>query len=100
MAVPTPRGEASPAHVGGILGEKCRGHLGQALHRNIRNDEDEDQQREAGKGPQKRFYQALGEVGIESHGLIPIYFYMLIKIVIVCFANFSLPKTVLPTSAG
>ena len=69
---------AGPAHVGGILGEKRRGDLGQALDGNIRDDKDEDQQGKAGKGPEERFYQALAEMGIESHGLIPFYFYTLI----------------------
>ena len=59
---------AGPAHVGGILGEKRRGNLGQALHGDVDDDKDEDQQGETGKGPEQGLYQALGEVGIESHG--------------------------------
>ena len=58
---------AGPAHVGGILGEKRRGDLGQALHGNIRNDKDQDQQGKPGKGPEENLYQALAEMGIESH---------------------------------
>ena len=53
---------------------KPRVTWGRPLMADIHNDKDQDQQGETGKGPEEGLHQALGEMGIESHGLIPFSF--------------------------